>query len=68
MPDLIDAGGDGNVMFDNIRLYSSKCTGLCRKYGPTADLDEDCDVDINDMDRLVERMALGGCTPAQPYH
>jgi hypothetical protein len=42
--------GDGNVMFDNIRLYASTCVAA---FGPTADLDEDCDVDINDMDALA---------------
>jgi len=44
------SGGDGNVMFDNIRLYASTCVPA---FGPAADLDEDCDVDINDMDRLA---------------
>ena len=45
-----DGGGDGNVMFDNIRLYAATCVP---QFGPTADLDEDCDVDINDMDILA---------------
>ena len=44
------AGGDGNVMFDNIRLYAATCVPA---FGPSADLDEDCDVDINDMDVLA---------------
>jgi hypothetical protein len=38
------------VMFDNIRLYAATCVP---QYGPTADLDGDCDVDINDLDRLA---------------
>ena len=46
--------GDGNVMFDNIRLYAATCVP---EFGPTADLDEDCDVDINDMDRPCDRLA-----------
>ena len=49
------AAGDGNVMFDNIRLYASKCVP---EFGPKADLDEDCDVDINDMDRLSNEWLL----------
>jgi hypothetical protein len=40
-------GGDGNVMFDNIGLYGPSCVPA---FAPTADLDRDCDVDINDMD------------------
>lgn len=45
-------GQDTNsiVLFDNIRLYAATCVP---QYGPSADLDEDCDVDINDMDRLA---------------
>ncbi len=39
-------GGDGNVMFDNIRLYAPTCDP---SRGPTADLDGDCDVDIYDL-------------------
>jgi hypothetical protein len=39
-------GGDGNVMFDNIRLYASTCNPA---FAPAADLDGDCDVDINDL-------------------
>jgi hypothetical protein len=41
---------NSNVMFDNIRLYAATCVS---QYGPTADLDGDCDVDINDMDLLA---------------
>jgi hypothetical protein len=43
-------GGDGNVMFDNIRLYAATCVP---QYGPTADLDGDCDVDVNDLALLA---------------
>jgi hypothetical protein len=35
------------VLFDNIRLYASTCVP---QFGPTADLDGDCDVDLNDLD------------------
>jgi Concanavalin A-like lectin/glucanases superfamily len=42
--------GDGNVMFDNIRLYAATCVP---QYGPKADLDGDCDVDINDLSLLA---------------
>ena len=34
------------VMFDNIRLYAATCVPA---YGPSTDLDGDCDVDINDL-------------------
>ena len=34
-------------MFDNIRLDAPTCVP---ELGPTADLDEDCDVDIDDLD------------------
>ena len=39
-------GNDGNVMFDNIRLYAATCNPA---FAPEADLDGDCDVDINDL-------------------
>ncbi len=39
---------NGVVMFDNIRLYAPTCVQC-----PTADLDGDCDVDINDLDIFV---------------
>lgn len=39
-------GGDGNVMFDNIRLYAQTCNPSVTL---AADLDGDCDVDINDL-------------------
>jgi hypothetical protein len=46
------AGGDGNVMFDNIKLWAKTCNpGFAKTTGGlTADLDGDCDVDINDLD------------------
>jgi hypothetical protein len=47
-------GVDANsiVMFDNIRLYAQTCNpGYAHTTGGlTADLDNDCDVDINDLD------------------
>jgi hypothetical protein len=44
-------GGDGNVMFDNIRLYAATCIpSYAQAQGLSADLDGDCDVDINDLD------------------
>ena len=48
-------GGDGNVMFDNIRLYAPTCVP---QFGPKADLDGDCDVDINDLDIFVNDWLL----------
>jgi hypothetical protein len=39
-------GGDGNVMFDNIRLYAQTCNPT---YGPTADFTGDCYVDLDDL-------------------
>jgi hypothetical protein len=44
-------GGDGNVMFDNIRLYASACNPSVTL---SADMDGDCDVDINDLSVLAE--------------
>ncbi len=41
-----ETGGDGNVMFDNIRLYAKTCNPT---FAQTADMDGDCDVDINDL-------------------
>ena len=43
-------GNDGNVMFDNIRLYASTCNPNVTL---AADMDGDCDVDINDLDLLA---------------
>jgi len=45
-----DSDPNGIVFFDNIRLYGATCVS---EYGPTADLDGDCDVDINDMDSMA---------------
>jgi hypothetical protein len=39
-------GGDGNVMFDNIRLYAATCNPT---YGPSADFTGDCYVDLDDL-------------------
>jgi|GEM_PF-1025870 len=54
-----DGRGDdepnGIMFFDNIRLYGATCVPI---YGPEADLDGDCDVDINDMDRLANDWLL----------
>jgi hypothetical protein len=39
------------VMFDNIRLYAAACIpSYAQAQGLSADLDGDCDVDINDLD------------------
>ncbi len=47
----MSGGGDGNVMFDNIRLYAQTCNpGFAHSEGLTADFDSDCDVDVNDLD------------------
>lgn len=43
-------GGDGNVMFDNIRLYGKTCNAAVADLTLIADMDGDCDVDINDLD------------------
>ena len=42
-------------MFDNIRLYAKTCnpTYAHTTGGLTADLDNDCDVDINDLDAFA---------------
>jgi hypothetical protein len=45
------AGRDGNVMFDNIRLYSQTCNPAVTL---SADMDGDCDVDINDLTVFAE--------------
>ena len=54
-----DFGGDGNVMFDNIRLVVPTCNPL---YGPKADFDGDCTVDLNDLAWMAEYW-LVDCTP-----
>jgi len=41
-----DQGGEGNVMFDNIRLYASTCNP---SYNQTADMNGDCFVDLYDL-------------------
>jgi len=47
-------GGDGNVMFDNIRLYAQTCNpDFAKANGLPADLDGTCTVDINDLDALA---------------
>jgi hypothetical protein len=51
--DVLDSDGvDANsiVMFDNIQLVFPTCVP---EYGPLADFDGDCDVDINDLDIFV---------------
>ena len=40
------AGGLGTVYFDDIRLYITRCVVV---YGPDGDVDEDCDVDLDDF-------------------
>ena len=54
--------GDGNVMFDNIRLYSQTCnpTFAHTNGGLTGDFDNDCDVDVNDLDRFVNSWLAQG--------
>jgi hypothetical protein len=56
-------GGDGNVMFDNIRLYAHVCNPAFR---PTADMDEDCDVDIDDL-KFISLKWLTADTVADIY-
>ncbi len=48
-------GGSGNVMFDNIRLYASTCNPSATL---SADLDGDCDIDINDLDTFANSWLL----------
>jgi len=43
------------VMFDNIRLYAATCIpSYAQAQGLSADLDGDCDVDINDLSLLAD--------------
>jgi hypothetical protein len=42
-------GSTGTVMFDNIRLYAKTCNPN-PPFDLTADMDGDCDVDVNDLD------------------
>jgi hypothetical protein len=53
------SGGEGNVMFDNIRLFASTCVP---QFGPTADFDGDCTVDLDDLE-LMAYYWLTDCTP-----
>ena len=47
-------GGDGNVMFDNIRLYARTCNAdYAYDNGMLGDLNRDCTVDINDLDSFA---------------
>jgi hypothetical protein len=43
-------GGTGNVMFDNIRVLSATCVA---SEGPLADFDNDCIVDLRDLDIMT---------------
>lgn len=43
-------GGDGEVIIDDIRLYPAKCVP---EYGPTGDLTNDCRVNIDDLDFMM---------------
>jgi hypothetical protein len=48
---LGDAGNPGGLLsFDDIRLYPSRCVP---KYGPLADLTDDCVVDVMDLRELL---------------
>jgi hypothetical protein len=66
-------GGDGNVMFDNIRLVGSTCV-LSEAEALTADLDKNCRVDLGDLDYLSNDWLagdrdynyVGGVTPPNP--
>jgi hypothetical protein len=42
-------GSTGTMMFDNIRLYAQTCNPN-PPFDLTADMDRDCDVDVNDLD------------------
>jgi len=44
------SGGSGVVFFDDIRLYPARCVP---KYGPYADLTDDCVVDYKDLDVMA---------------
>jgi hypothetical protein len=60
-------GGDGNVMFDNIRLYAQTCNpAYAQAQGLSADLDGDCDVDINDLDLLANDWLKHADNPTFP--
>ena len=47
--DSYGATGDGNLMFDNIRLYAQTCNPN-PPFDLTADMDRDCDIDVCDLD------------------
>ena len=63
-------GTDGNVMFDNVRLYAKTCnpTYAHTTGGLTADFDNDCDVDINDLDRFANLLAGAVLNYAPSHH
>jgi len=45
------AGGSGDMYFDDVRLYPSRCLA---QYAPQGDVDGDCDVDREDLDMLTD--------------
>jgi len=49
---FLPGGGDGNVMFDDIRLWAKTCNPTDPNV-PTADLNNDCIVDLGDLDVLA---------------
>ena len=59
-------GGDGNVMFDNIRLIFPTCNTL---YGPSADFTGDCYVGLEDLMIMAQewlKLAYNPCPDGLP--
>ena len=52
------AGGEGTVYFDDIRLYPSRCVGL---YGPSiGDFDGDCVIGYDDLETITSAWLTSG--------
>lgn len=50
-PGGASSGASGKIYIDDIRLYPSRCVA---EYAPAGDLDGDCDVDYDDLQRLLD--------------
>ena len=51
-PSTPQAGGQGQVLLDSIRLYPSRCV---EQYKPIADINDDCVVDLQDFAEFAEQ-------------
>ena len=56
-------GGSGKVYFDDIRLYPTRCVP---RYGPYADLTDDCVVDYKDLRIMAGDWLDGDATAEEP--